>query len=85
MAWFDEKNIGKIALPFWLQLFDYLRSVNRADVSIKTKISCFLYVLGPWLLSHMKNLAMDLFFAVNTLLRSKRGRIKKFEDTRNWS
>ncbi len=85
MAWFDEAYKGKIVFPFWMQFFDYLRSIKGSRVSTGTKIRSYAYMLGPWLIAHFKNLSKDIIIAGYMLLHSKGWRSKKYEDTLNWS
>jgi glycosyltransferase involved in cell wall biosynthesis len=85
MAWFDTAYVGKIVYPNWLEFFDYLSVINRVPSSFKTKIRCYLHMLGPWLWENWKFMAKDILVALNMMVHSAEWRKKRYESTNNWS
>lgn len=84
MAWFDPKFEGRITLPFWMQLFDYFTTINRAQVSPSVKWRCRAS-MGRWTLSHARNLVKDLLVAGYMLLHGRQWR-RRFHRRENiWS
>ena len=85
MAWFDKSYEGKIAFPFWIQFLDYLVTIRRATPGFFASLQCYLYILGPWFITHLKNLVKDLIVAGLMLIHSFEWRRKRYADTNNWS
>ena len=84
MAWFDPSNKGKIVFPWWMQFFDYLKTIHRAPISRSVKLRCYLFMI-EWILRFGKNLAKDLMVALYMILRSKEWRKQRYETTSNWT
>jgi glycosyltransferase involved in cell wall biosynthesis len=40
-TWFDPKNKGKLILPTWTHLFNYIKSIRRTPMSGKEKLNCY--------------------------------------------
>lgn len=86
MAWFNPALKGKVVFPYWLQLLDYLQTINRVPISSYDKWRCYSFMLG-WLLKHAKNLVGDVILALHTLLRPSRDPYSwrnKNQDLYNW-
>jgi glycosyltransferase involved in cell wall biosynthesis len=58
-SWFDPKTAPKVVLPHWKHFFEYVKSLYRAQVSIKDRAACY-YVLAKWLKWNWKLLKQDL-------------------------
>lgn len=84
MVWFDKAYRGKIVFPFWQQFFDYFVTIHRVEMSLYEKMQCYRYILGPWFLSHFKNLIKDLMVAIWMLMHSSRWRENLYRRTENW-
>jgi glycosyltransferase involved in cell wall biosynthesis len=84
MAWFDDKNAGKIVFPFWLQLFHYFVVIARARVKTYVRLRCYLYML-KWICLKWGNLTKDLWVALLMALRGSAWRQQRYADTHNWS
>lgn len=84
MAWFNPSIRGKIVFPWWMQLFDYFRTIKRSPISFYEQIRCYLFMF-EWVLRFGKNLAKDLLVAVYMLMHSKEWRKQLYETTINWS
>jgi glycosyltransferase involved in cell wall biosynthesis len=66
--WYDPKNKGKIVLPRWKWLFEFLRSIKRVEMNPKEKTLCYIQV-GKWALWWYKGLAYDVIAAIIVALR----------------
>jgi hypothetical protein len=71
--WFDPKLAGRISLPEWRYLREYLRAIWRVPLSA-SEPAASLAVLGEWLVLNRRRLGNDLRFLTAYLqhqLRSK--------------
>lgn len=84
MAWFNPSLKGKIVFPWWMQFFDYLRTIKRSPLSVYDKFRCYLFMV-EWILRFGKNLGKDILVAVYMLMHSKEWRKQLYEATINWS
>ncbi len=84
MAWFDEKLVGKIVLPYWMQLMDFFVTVHRVPLSIGEKARCYLVVLGPIIFRSWRELLSDVKFALTLTFHSVAWRKKRYAETMNW-
>ncbi|MCI0540689.1 MAG: glycosyltransferase [Verrucomicrobiales bacterium] len=67
-VWYDPKNKGKIVLPRWKWIFEFLRSIRHVEMSPKEKTLCYMQV-GKWALWWYKGLAYDVIAAIMMALR----------------
>lgn len=84
MAWFGKKYEGKIVLPWWSQLFDYIRTIRRVPLARSERIRCGVYML-TWVFRNSLKLAKDLALALAGLLRLRGGRKRRNAAVQNWS
>ena len=84
MAWFDEKLVGKIVLPNWIQFFDFFTTIHRVDLPKREKLLCYLTVLGPILWKNGREMLRDLKFVVVMLSHSKAWREERYAKTKGW-
>ena len=84
MAWFDEKLIGKIVFPNWMQLFDFFVTVHRVRLTKKEKLLCYLSIMGPIIFRNGRELLRDLKFMVVMALHSEDWRKKRYMETKGW-
>ncbi len=85
MEWFDKAYHGKIVFPFWMQFFDYFVTVHRVEMPFIDALRCYLYLIGPWFFTHLRNLAVDVMVAIWMLLHSIHWRENYYARTDNWS
>jgi glycosyltransferase involved in cell wall biosynthesis len=85
MAWFDSSYVGKIALPYWIQYADYFRTIRKAAPSLKDKLLCYLYMLGPYIWEHARYMVKDVVYAIYMLMHSVEWRKQRYESSNNWS
>jgi glycosyltransferase involved in cell wall biosynthesis len=84
--WIDPKNKGKIVLPRWRWLLEFLRSIRRVEMSPKEKAMCYIEV-GRWASWWHRSLAYDVVAAIIVALRlSDNPKFIKnyFLKTQNW-
>lgn len=84
MAWFGEEYAGKIVMPWWLQLADYLRVIRRVPLSSSERRRCNLYMVR-WCAQYSKKLVKDLLVAGTMLVRGRQRRLQQYSATRNWA
>ncbi len=84
MAWFDPNIGGKLVFPFWIQFFDYFKTIHRVPLPKYDKFRCYLF-MGKWLLINGKKMLKDILYAINMLLHTPKWRKQKYADTNNWS
>lgn len=65
-VWFNPKNAGKLVLPTWTHLFQYLASLRRCRMGFLEKIRCYV-VWARW----ERYEAKDLFLEAKVALRVK--------------
>lgn len=82
MVWFDPSLKGKIVLPYWMQFFDYLGTIQRVPLSWQEKVKCYINLL-PWLRLRGKRMAKDLFLALYAFVDPS-GWQKRNERLYNW-
>ncbi len=58
-AWYDPRRSGKITFPQWRLLREHVRSIERSPVSLKERVSCYLY-MGYWMAKNRKRLGQNL-------------------------
>lgn len=85
MAWFDDKYVGKIVFPFWVQFFDYFVTIHRVPLPWSEKACCYKYMVGPWLRIYGKKMVKDLLVAIYFLMHTPEWRRKRYASTDNWS
>jgi glycosyltransferase involved in cell wall biosynthesis len=84
MAWFNPNLKGKPVFPYWMQFFDYIRSIKRTPITRKEKIWCNYYMF-IWFLGHGKNLIGDiLYWIYSKLSKYAYGWRNKHSDIYNW-
>lgn len=59
-VWFDPQKRGKLLLPHWRVLSEYVKSVWNAQLSLRESTVCF-YVVGRWLFRFRGQLLQDIF------------------------
>jgi hypothetical protein len=84
MAWFDPSYKGQIVFPWWMQLFDYIRTITQMPISKFNKMMCYL-VIVEWIVLFGKHLVKDVISAIYMRLHSFEWRKKQYEITDNWS
>jgi glycosyltransferase involved in cell wall biosynthesis len=84
MAWFDERYQGRMVLPWWIALADYLRLVRRVPLSSADRRRCRL-TMAAWMLRNGKKLAKDVLVAAMMTVQSRERRMARYESTRNWA
>lgn len=83
MAWFDERFIGKIVFPNWIQIYNFFAIINRAPLSITEKLLCFNEI-GPILFRNLRELLRDLKFMIVMMFHSNDWRKKRYTETKGW-
>lgn len=78
MAWFDQKFVGKIVFPWWVQFFDYFRTIHRVPLPLREKLLCYLF-MGRWVMKFGKKMAKDVAVAIYMLAHSKDWRNRQYE------
>jgi glycosyltransferase involved in cell wall biosynthesis len=73
IAWFNPQWRGRVSLPYWAELFDYVRVLREAPISARDKARCVPTVVH-WSFRFSKNLAKDLAMAVVSVIGSRRRR-----------
>jgi hypothetical protein len=63
-AWFDPAKGNRIAFPHWRVFFEYLKSINRVNISSKHKTLCYLHLV-KWLRLNLRLLKKDFKIATN--------------------
>jgi glycosyltransferase involved in cell wall biosynthesis len=84
MAWFDPSNKGKIVFPWWLQFFDYLKTISRTPLSNTDRLRCYFFMI-EWLLIFGKKMGKDLIVALFMILHTPNWRKQRYETTSNWT
>jgi glycosyltransferase involved in cell wall biosynthesis len=83
IAWFNPEWRGRVSLPYWQELVNYVRVIDQAPVSRLDKLRCVPTVVR-WTFRFSKNLAKDLAVAVWMTLGP--GRRTAQDDQRyNWN
>jgi glycosyltransferase involved in cell wall biosynthesis len=85
MAWFEPSSVGKLVFPYWLQFFDFLRVIVQARLPLLEKIHCLRVYGISFLKEYFPRMIKDLVVVGNMLLHSKNWRMKRYEQTNNWS
>jgi hypothetical protein len=72
-VWMDTSLSGRILFPKWLALVAFLRAVQRAPLSTKARIYCYMQVLH-WsvIWRNLRGLIKDLLWAAWKLLLQSR-------------
>jgi hypothetical protein len=83
MAWFDDKFVGKITFPFWIQFFDYIATIRKAPLGRWDKVRCYL-AMGRWLSVFGKNMLKDVLVAGYMAVHSKSWRRARAERAKVW-
>ncbi len=81
MVWYNPGTEGKIVFPNWQEFFNYFVAIDRARLSVRTKLRCQL-VMGKWLLVHGKGLVKDVLVALYQLPQPRSRRFKA--SSYNW-
>lgn len=84
MAWFDDRFIGKIVFPNWIQIYNFFVIINRSPLSIKEKLLCYFNVIGPILFRNSRELLRDLKFMIVMAFHSDAWRKKRYAETKGW-
>jgi glycosyltransferase involved in cell wall biosynthesis len=84
MAWFDDRYVGKIVFPNWIQLYDFFVVINRAPLPMKEKICCYFNVVGPIAFRNSRELFYDLKFMIVMGIHSDDWRKKRYAETKGW-
>jgi len=84
MAWFGEKYKGRIVFPWWTQLRDYLRVIQRVPLTSRERTRCRLY-MARWMATNSPKLAKDLLVAAMMASRTRSRRVSQFTATENWA
>jgi glycosyltransferase involved in cell wall biosynthesis len=71
MAWFDPSLKGRFVFPYWMQFFDYLRTISRVPLPWSEKVRCYAHMIR-WFWDHRKNLAGDIVLPIYVLLRPRK-------------
>jgi hypothetical protein len=58
-AWYDPRRAGKITFPHWRLLREHLRSIERAPIGLKDRISCYFY-MAYWIRKNWRYLGNNL-------------------------
>jgi len=66
-TWYDPTKKGRIVLPEWRILFEYLISISQAPLSWSERAYCYLHV-GRWLRQNRNSLVRDLVRAARQIL-----------------
>ncbi len=64
LTWFNSSQKSKLIFRTWRLFFELLASINRVQMNIGEKISCYLE-MGKWLYFEKRNLLIELM--VNTI------------------
>ncbi|MDP4172423.1 MAG: glycosyltransferase family 2 protein [Bacteroidota bacterium] len=64
--WFDPSNKGKIHLPRWKFLFEYMSAIKHAPINDKEKTVCYFEVV-KWALIISKSMGADLVMAIEQI------------------
>jgi hypothetical protein len=69
VIWVDSKNEGKMILPHWVILREYIALINRTPININEKINCYLLLIR-WLGldNNWLRMMLDVLFAVEPKL-----------------
>ncbi|OGG44273.1 MAG: hypothetical protein A3F84_14865 [Candidatus Handelsmanbacteria bacterium RIFCSPLOWO2_12_FULL_64_10] len=65
-VWFDPSQEGRVVFPEWRIFHGCLRSIRKAPLSWRERVSCYLHV-GRWVRGHWRRLARDLIAAVRQI------------------
>ena len=84
MAWFDPKLEGAITFPFWMQLRDYVTTIERVDLLPSERRRCYL-ALAKWTRQFAPNLAKDVAVALYMAALSPATRRKLHARHNIWS
>ena len=84
MAWFDPSRVGKVVFPYWVQLFDYLKTIRRVPISTREELRCHLFMV-KWLWLKKVQLIKDLAVALRMLLHSSEWRKQRYMKSKNWA
>lgn len=72
LAWFDPSKADRLAFPQWKILWEYLRSIFMAPLSIGQKARC-LFIIVWYMRIRARNLLRDLQIAALTIYYRRRG------------
>jgi hypothetical protein len=84
MAWYDERLVGKIVFPNWMQIFDFFVTIHRVHLTRKDKLLCYLSLIGPIVFRNSRELLRDLKFMVVMTFNSDDWRKKRYAETKGW-
>lgn len=84
MVWFGDKYRGKIVLPWWRQLFDYVATIRRVPLPLSERVRCSVVLVG-WTLRHSLKLGKDVALALLALGRSRSSRRDHESERQNWA
>jgi hypothetical protein len=62
MTWFDPKNRGKLTLPRWRWLKEYLRAIRQAPITAGDRHRCYV-LLTRWARWNIGLMLEDLLYA----------------------
>jgi glycosyltransferase involved in cell wall biosynthesis len=66
-AWFNPKNAGKLVLPTWIHLGEYLASLRRCPMPFAEKLRCYV-VFARWERFELRNLFLEAGVAMRVKL-----------------
>jgi glycosyltransferase involved in cell wall biosynthesis len=58
-AWYDPRRAGKITFPHWRLLREHLRSIERAPIGLRDRVSCYFY-MAYWIRKNWRYLGNNL-------------------------
>ena len=58
-AWFDPTKENRIAFPHWRIFCEYIKSLNRVDISLHQRMLCYLH-MAKWFKLNLSLLKKDL-------------------------
>jgi len=76
MSWFNPAWKGRIVFPHWLQLFDFVRTIQRVPLPMSERLRCYR-TLGEWVLTYGRKMAKDLVVAGYMALHTPQSRARK--------
>ena len=79
--WWDPAKNRTISFPEFRQLFEYILSISRSELSAGQKFRCYPILL-LWTRMHFKHILKDFLIAVDQILfnlQSSKGQIHKYD------
>ena len=79
MAWIrpDLVQSGRPTFPTWMQLADYVRTIQRVPLPLSERAMCFVW-FGCWAAGKWRGLGGDLVTAGSMLVHSKQWRQARY-------